>query len=93
MNCYGIDLGTSNIKIYDSTDSNILVEKNMIAVNDSGDLLAYGDSAYEMYEKAPANIHISYPLCNGVIAELKYEETLVRNFMIDLMKNNIHPSD
>ena len=93
MNCYGIDLGTSNIKIYDSTDSNILVEKNMIAVNDSGDLLAYGDTAYEMYEKAPANIHISYPLCNGVIAELKYEETLVRNFMIDLMKNNIHPSD
>lgn len=93
MNCYGIDLGTSNIKIYDSTDGHTLIEKNMIAVNDAGELFAYGDSAYEMYEKAPSNIHLSYPLCNGVIAELKYEETLVRSFMTDLMKNNIHPSD
>ncbi|MBQ8946893.1 MAG: rod shape-determining protein [Lachnospiraceae bacterium] len=93
MNSYGIDLGTSNIKIYDSTDGHTLIEKNMIAVNDSGEMFAYGDSAYEMYEKAPANIHLSYPLCNGVIAELKYEENLIRHFMLDLMKNNVHPSD
>ena len=25
-------------------------------------LFAYGNSAFEMYEKAPGNIHISYPL-------------------------------
>lgn len=90
---YGIDLGTSNIKIYDSSDESILVEKNMIAITGRDNVFAYGDSAYEMYEKAPANIHLSYPLCNGVIAELKYEETLVRNFMVDLMKNNIHSAD
>jgi len=92
-NSYGIDLGTSNIKIYDGTDGHILLEKNMIANTGRDELLAYGDSAYEMYEKAPANIHISYPLSYGVIAELKYEETLVRSFMMDLMKNNIHPAD
>lgn len=92
-NAYGIDLGTSNIKIYDGSDGHILLEKNMIAVNDREELFAYGDSAFEMYEKAPSNIHLSYPLSNGVIAELKYEETLVRSFMVDLMKNNIHPSD
>ncbi len=93
MNSYGIDLGTSNIKIYDGNDGHTLIEKNMIAVNDADELFAYGDSAYEMYEKAPANIHLSYPLCNGVIAELKYEETLVRHFMLDLMKNSVHPAD
>ncbi|MCR5595020.1 MAG: rod shape-determining protein [Lachnospiraceae bacterium] len=93
MNSYGIDLGTSNIKIYDGNDGHILIEKNMIAVNDHGDLFAYGDSAYEMYEKAPANIHLSFPLCNGVIAELKYEQILVRNFLNDMMKNNVHPAD
>ena len=92
-NAYGIDLGTSNIKIYDGTDSNVLLEKNMIAVNDRDELFAYGDSAFEMYEKAPSNIHLSYPLCNGVIAELKYEEILIRNFMINLMKNNVHPAE
>ncbi len=93
MNSFGIDLGTSNIKIYDGNDGHVLIEKNMIAVNDHDELLAYGDSAFEMYEKAPANIHLSYPLCNGVIAELKNEQTLVRNFLTGLMKGNIHPSD
>lgn len=92
-NAYGIDLGTSNIKIYDGTDSHVLIEKNMIAVNDRDELFAYGDSAFEMYEKAPSNIHLSYPLCNGVIAELKYEEILIRNFMVNLMKNSVHPAE
>lgn len=93
MNSFGIDLGTSNIKIYDGNDGHTLIEKNMIAVNDNDELFAYGDSAYEMYEKAPANIHLSYPLCNGVIAELKYEQILVRNFLTDMMKGNCHPAD
>lgn len=93
MNSYGIDLGTSDIKIYDGNDGHTLVEKNMIAVNDSDELFAYGDSAYEMYEKAPANIHITYPMNNGVIAELKYEEILVRNFLMGMMKNAVRPSD
>ena len=92
-NAYGIDLGTSNIKIYDSNDGHILIEKNMIAITGRDNVFAYGDSAFEMYEKAPANIHLSYPLCNGVIAELMYEETLIRNFMVDLMKNSVHPAD
>lgn len=92
-NAYGIDLGTSNIKIYDGTDGHNLIEKNMIAVNDREEFIAYGDTAFEMYEKAPSNLHISYPLCNGVIAELKYEENLIRYFMLDLMKNTVHPAD
>ena len=93
MNSFGIDLGTSNIKIYDDNDGHTLIEKNMIAVNDHDELFAYGDSAFEMYEKAPANIHLSYPLCNGVIAELKYEQILVRSFLTGLMKGNCHPAD
>ena len=52
-NAFGIDLGTSNIKIYNRTDDTILVEKNMIAIENKKTLFAYGDSAFEMYEKAP----------------------------------------
>ena len=40
------------------------------------------------YEKAPGNIHISYPLSNGVIADIKNMETLVRYFIGDLQKGN-----
>ena len=84
MNAFGIDLGTSNIKIYSRNDDAILMEKNMIAIENKSKVFAYGDSAYEMYEKAPANIQISYPLSNGVIADIKNMETLVRYFIGDL---------
>ena len=52
-NAFGIDLGTSNIKIYSAADDKIMIEKNMIAVQNKKNVFAYGDSAYEMYEKPP----------------------------------------
>lgn len=59
---FGIDLGTSNIKIYSLADDTVTIEKNMIAIENKKNIFAYGNSAYEMYEKAPANIQISHPL-------------------------------
>ena len=93
MNAFGIDLGTSNIKIYNRVDDSILIEKNMIAIQNKNVLFAYGDSAFEMYEKAPSNIHISYPLSNGVIADIKNMETLIKYFIHNLSKNNLKPAD
>lgn len=90
---FGIDLGTSNIKIYNRADDSIMVEKNMIAIENKNTLFAYGNSAFDMYEKAPGNIHISYPLCNGVIADIKNMETLIRYFIGDLMKGNVKAAD
>lgn len=90
---YGLDLGTNNIKIYSRADDSIMIEKNMIAIENKRTLFAYGDSAFEMYEKAPPNIVISYPLCNGVIADIKNMETLVRYFINDLAKGNVKPAD
>lgn len=92
-NAFGIDLGTSNIKIYNRADDAILVEKNMIAIENKNTLFAYGDSAFEMYEKAPGNIHISYPLSNGVIADIKNMETLIKYFIHDLTRGNVKPAD
>lgn len=90
---FGIDLGTSNIKIYNHLDDSILIEKNMIAIQNKKHFFAYGDSAFEMYEKAPGNIVISYPLSNGVIADIKNMEVLINFFMNDIMKNNVKPGD
>ena len=67
---YGIDLGTCNIKIYGKGDESVFCQKNIIAIENKDILFAYGDEAFDMYEKAPGNIHISYPLCNGVIADI-----------------------
>lgn len=93
VNSFGIDLGTSNIKIYSLQDDSILVEKNMIAIEGKKNLFAYGDSAYDMYEKAPSNIHISFPLSNGVIADIKNMKELVHYFINDLSRGNIKPAD
>ena len=92
-NAFGIDLGTNNIKVYSRGDDSIMVEKNMIAIENKKVLFAYGNSAFEMYEKAPGNIHISYPLTNGVIADIKNMETLVRYFVTGLQKGNCRPAD
>ena len=92
-NAFGIDLGTNNIKIYNSMDDTILVEKNMIAIENKKNLFAYGDSAFEMYEKAPAHINISYPLSNGVIADIKNMELLIKYFISDLTRGSVKPAD
>ena len=86
-NAFGIDLGTCNIKIYNRSDDSVMVEKNMIAIENKDTLFAYGDYAFEMYEKAPGNIHISYPLSNGVIADIRNMELLVKYFISNMSKN------
>lgn len=90
---FGIDLGTSNIRIYNRADDTIMMEKNMIAIENKRVIFAYGDSAYSMYEKAPGNIVISYPLSNGVIADIKNMEVIIKCFISSLMKGSIKPAE
>ncbi|MCR5674406.1 MAG: rod shape-determining protein [Lachnospiraceae bacterium] len=92
-NTFGIDLGTSNIKIYDKNADGVVIEKNMIAVKNKTEIFAYGNSAYDMYEKAPGNIKITYPLSGGVIADINHMETLVRLFVNAQMKGQPKPVD
>ena len=56
VNAFGIDLGTSNIKIYNGITDTIARYKNMIAVQKMQNhktVMAYGDEAFEMYVKSP----------------------------------------
>ncbi len=78
---YGIDFGTSTIKIYQKNDGIILDEKNMIAVANRKQVIAAGNEAFEMYEKAPASIRVSYPVKCGVIADIANMLELL-NYMI-----------
>jgi rod shape-determining protein MreB len=78
---YGIDFGTSTIKIYQKNDGVVLDEKNIIAVANKNKVIAAGDEAFEMYEKAPANIKVTYPVKSGVIADIANMLELL-NFML-----------
>ena len=80
-NSFGIDLGTSNIKIYNKGKKKIFNEKNILAIADKKNLFAVGDEAYEMYEKAPSNIIVSYPINNGVIADIENMQKLFKKML------------
>ena len=74
-NVYGLDLGTYEIKIYDKRRDRIRRTKNVIAIQDEKEIFAIGNEAYTMYEKAPENIQVLFPMHNGVIArfdEMQY---------------------
>lgn len=81
QNIFGIDIGTSNIKIYNDNLDTILNEKNMIAIQNKTNVLAVGDEAYEMYEKAPESIQVTYPVKLGVIADIKNMQILFENMI------------
>lgn len=82
---YGIDFGTSMIKIYQKNNGIILDEKNIIAIANRRKMIAAGDEAFEMYEKAPANITVTYPVRNGVIADIANMLELL-NYMLRKIK-------
>lgn len=72
-NTYGIDLGNSTIKVYSALRNRTFLEKNMIASR-GRTIIAVGNEAYEMYEKAPSNISVSSPMAFGMIANLELQE-------------------
>lgn len=90
---FGIDLGTNNLKIYSRLGEKIYIEKNIIAIKNKDILFAYGDSAYDMFEKAPANIKISFPLINGVIADIHNMRILLASFIQMITKGNMKPAE
>lgn len=78
---FGIDFGTSTIKVYKNGDGIILLEKNAVStVGKEKKPVAIGEKAYEMYEKAPPSIHVSLPLSRGVVAHLE-DMVALWNFM------------
>ena len=77
QNIYGVDIGTSNLKMCCNEKGKILNEKNIIAIANKNEVLAFGDEAYEMYEKAPENIEVSFPVKFGVIENM---QTLLVSF-------------
>jgi rod shape-determining protein MreB len=80
----GIDFGTSSIKFYKNGEGVILHEKSVIAIYNKKHTFAVGNEAFEMYEKAPVNIEVSYPVKNGVIADIGNMQSMIDYFFQEL---------
>lgn len=80
-NVYGLDLGSYEIKVYDKKKDTIWKEKDVIALKNAREIFAVGDDAYEMYEKAPSNIEVVFPMKEGVIAHFNNMQFLLQNLL------------
>ena len=76
-NIYGLDLGTYEIKVFDKKQDKICRERDVIAIKNKKNIFAIGDKAYEMYEKAPDDIEVVFPMKSGVIARFDNMQTLL----------------
>ena len=92
-NVYGIDLGTCNFKVFCKATGKIMKEKNTVAIIHKNKVMAIGDEAFEMYEKAPESIQVIFPVVSGVIADYNYLQTMIITFLEEKMKSKLRGSE
>lgn len=78
----GIDLGTNNILIF-VPQQGIVIDEPAVAAIDAFDnkIVAFGEEARKMLGKTPDSIVAARPLKDGVIANFKVTETMLRYFI------------
>jgi rod shape-determining protein MreB and related proteins len=78
----GIDLGTANTLIYVEGQGIMLREPSVVAVEDgTSALIAVGEEARAMIGRTPQGVRAVRPLRDGVIAEFKYAEIMLKTFI------------
>lgn len=85
----GIDLGTATVQVY-LGGKIVISEPSVIAINNkTGRVVAVGDEAQTMIGRTPSHIVATRPLENGVIAELKSCQKMIRYFIEKSCTNRI----
>ncbi len=78
----GIDMGTSNTRIYVKGSGVVLDEPSVIAMDKStNEIVAVGKRAKEMTGKAGDSILLLYPIKKGVVADFEVCEAMLRGFI------------
>jgi rod shape-determining protein MreB len=82
LNKIGIDLGTANTLVFVPKKGIVINEPSVVAVDiNDNKILAVGDEAKEMIGRTPETIVAHRPLKNGVIADYKVTEAMIRYFV------------
>ncbi|MBU1289655.1 rod shape-determining protein [Patescibacteria group bacterium] len=78
----GIDLGTANTLVFLPKKGVVVNEPTVVAVSiEDNRILAVGNQAKEMLGKAPETINVSRPMKDGVIADYRITEAMLRYFI------------
>ena len=77
----GIDLGTTNVLVYVPGEGVVLNEPSVVAVSDDNQILAVGAEAKLMIGRTPESIRAYRPMKDGVIADYRVTEAMLRYFL------------
>lgn len=78
----GIDLGTANTLVFLPKKGVAIQEPSIVAISrQDNKILAVGNEAKEMLGRAPDSIVVSRPLRDGVIADYRVTEAMLRYFI------------
>lgn len=78
----GIDLGTSNTRVYTKEKGIVINEPSVVAVNiKTEQILAVGNEAKLMLGKTPPHILVTKPLIEGIISDYEVTEKMLRYFI------------
>ncbi|MFM2339785.1 MAG: hypothetical protein RLZZ360_421 [Candidatus Parcubacteria bacterium] len=77
----GIDLGTTSVLVYIPGHGIVLNEPSVVAVGDNRQVLAVGAEAKAMIGRTPDNIRAYRPMKDGVIADYRVTEAMLRYFL------------
>lgn len=77
----GIDLGTTSVLVYVYGKGIILNEPSVVAVGEGNQILAIGADAKRMIGRTPDSIRAYRPMKDGVIADYRVTEAMLRYFL------------
>lgn len=77
-NDIAIDLGTANTLVHIAKKGTVMKEPTLVAIETgTGQVIAFGEEAYEMYGKSPENVIVVKPLENGAISDFDITKILI----------------
>lgn len=78
----GIDLGTTNVLVYVPEKGIVVNEPCVVALDASSNkVMAIGQEAKEMLGRTPESIIAAHPLKDGVIANYRVTQAIIRHFI------------
>ena len=81
-----IDLGTANVLVYEPKQGIVINEPSVVAVSTSDNtIMAIGAEAKEMLGRTPDTIVASYPLKDGVIADYRIAQAMIRHYIAKVL--------
>lgn len=77
----GIDLGTTSILVFIPGQGIVLNEPSVVAISEDNQVLAVGAEAKRMIGRTPDSIRAYRPMKDGVIADYRVTEVMLRYFL------------